>query len=42
MALNPMSVLMPKYDSVRYKAARLAFCRSKSIEDNPFLLPMWS
>jgi hypothetical protein len=40
MALNPVSVLMPKYHSVRHKTARLAFCGSKSIEANPLMLPV--
>jgi hypothetical protein len=40
MALNPARVLMPKHHSVRYKAARLTFCGSKSIKANLLVLPV--
>jgi hypothetical protein len=40
MALNPLSVLMPKYHSIRHKPPRLAFCGSKRIEANSLVLPI--
>jgi hypothetical protein len=38
MALNPTRVLMPKHHSVRHKTPRLAFCGSKGIKANAFVL----
>jgi hypothetical protein len=40
MALNPLSVLMPKHHSIRHKSTRLAFCGSKSIKANMLVLPI--
>jgi hypothetical protein len=41
MALNPTRMLMPKHHSIGHKAARLAFCRPKSIKYNPLMLAIW-